>query len=108
MTVSYTMLIIILGGCIVTALPRIIPFIMVKNMTVPPFVMKWLSYIPICILTALVVEHIWIVEEGSQLRIDIPFITALIPTIIVAIWSRSLSITVLTGVICMAFIRFFI
>lgn len=107
MTLSYSMLLIIAGSCIVTLLPRIIPFIVIKNFTLPTVLMKWLSYIPICILTALVVEHIWIVEEGSRLRIDLPFIIALIPTAIAAVWSRSLSITVLTGVICMAIIRYF-
>jgi len=78
--------------------------------TLPNVMMRWLNYIPICILTALIVEHIWIIDgQGiSAVSIDLPFVYALIATIIVAIWSRSLALTVLVGVIAMAIIRYFL
>lgn len=100
---------IILGCTLVTWVPRILPFIIVKAKPLPPAMMKWLSYIPICILTALVVEHVWIIEQGHsfKLALNYPFLLALIPTIIVAVWSRSLAITVVVGVILMALVRTF-
>lgn len=100
---------IIIGCAIVTWIPRVVPFILVKNVALPEVLMKWLSYIPICILTALIVEHMWIIDgKGiSAISVDLPFLYALIPTVIVAIWSRSLSLTVLVGVIAMAVVRYF-
>lgn len=100
---------IIIGCSIVTWIPRIVPFIVVKKVTLPEVIMKWLSYIPICILTALIVEHIWIIDGNgiTAISIDFSFVYALIATVIVAIWSRSLSLTVLVGVIAMAVIRYF-
>ncbi|MCR8657582.1 AzlD domain-containing protein [Paenibacillus endoradicis] len=101
---------IIIGCAIVTWLPRIAPFILVKKVVLPEVMMKWLSYIPICILTALIVENVWTIDgKGiTAISIDLPFLYALIATVIVAIWSRSLSLTVLVGVIAMALVRYFI
>ena len=110
MSTTAAFIAIVIGCGIVTWIPRIVPFMLVKKIELPRVVMRWLSYIPICILTALIIEHVWIIEgKGfSAISIDAPFIYALIPTIIVAIWSRSLSITVLVGVIAMAFVRYFL
>lgn len=110
MNTSVAFIIVVLGCAIVTWLPRILPFIIVKNVQLPPIVMKWLSYIPICILTALIVEHVWQIDtEGTlSISIDFPFIAALIITLITAIWSKSLAITVIVGVVTMALIRFFL
>jgi len=100
---------IIIGCAIVTWIPRVLPFILVKKVILPEVIMRWLSYIPICILTALIVEHVWKVDGAgiSAISVDLPFLYALITTVVVAIWSRSLSITVLVGVIAMAIIRYF-
>ena len=110
MSTTTAFIAIVIGCGIVTWIPRIVPFILVKKIELPKVIMRWLSYIPICILTALIVERIWIIDgKGfAAISIDLPFIYALIPTIIVAIWSRSLSITVLVGVIAMALVRYFI
>lgn len=46
----------IIGCALVTMIPRIIPFLVVRNITLPESVLKWLSYVPVCVLTALVVK----------------------------------------------------
>lgn len=105
MTISMNMIWLILGCMIVTLLPRIIPFIFVRSVRMPEVVLKWLSYIPVCILTALVTESM-LLETGSLLRFDWYVVIALIPSIITAIWTKSLSLTVIIGVACMALLRF--
>jgi Predicted membrane protein len=106
--VSTTSIIWIIVGCaLVTWLPRIIPFIFVRNVKLPEVVLKWLSFIPICILSALVVENL-LDTNGSFVTLDWPVFAAFIPTVIVAIWTKSLSTTVIVGVISMAAIRFFV
>ncbi|WP_146548516.1 AzlD domain-containing protein [Rummeliibacillus suwonensis] len=105
---STTSIIWIIVGCaLVTWLPRIIPFIFVRNVKLPEVVLKWLSFIPICILSALVVENL-LDTNGSFVTLDWPVFAAFIPTVIVAIRTKSLSTTVIVGVISMAAIRFFV
>ena len=56
MTTSIAMVLLILGCALVTWIPRILPFVLVKNMKLPKIVLRWLAYIPVCILSALVIE----------------------------------------------------
>ena len=100
-----TIIWIIVGSALVTWLPRIIPFIFVRNVKLPDVVLKWLSFIPICILSALVVENLLNTDQ-SFVTLDWPVFAAFIPTLIVAIWTKSLSTTVVVGVISMAAIRY--
>lgn len=98
--------VIIIAGCaIVTWLPRIIPFAIVKNMNISPLFMRWLSYIPVCVLSALVVQSL-LNTDGNIVSINWTSFLAFIPTMIVALWTKSLSKTVVVGVIVMAIIRY--
>lgn len=106
MNTSMTMIWLFVGCALVTLLPRIIPFIFVRSVRMPDVVLKWLSYIPICILSALVVESM-ITETNDQLAIDWSTVIALVPTLVVAVWTKSLSVTVIVGVVSMAVLRLF-
>lgn len=105
MSIDIIVLLVILGCAFVTVIPRVVPFILVKNIELPQPVIKWLSFIPICILTALVADSV-IIQEESQLSIDWPVLAVIIPTVLISIWTKSLSITVLAGIAMMAGIRF--
>jgi branched-subunit amino acid transport protein len=108
MSINLSILLIIIGCAIVTVIPRVIPFIMIRNSELPPKLVKWLSYIPICIFTALIVDSMIIDDSASLLAIDWTVVMAILPTLIVAIWTRSLSLTVIVGIVTMALIRFFL
>ena len=98
----------VVAACaLVTWLPRIIPFIIVKNMTIPPIVMRWLSYIPICILSALVIENLFVKREAF-VGIDFIQLVACMATCTVAILTKSLAKTVVFGVAFMAVLRLFV
>lgn len=102
--ISSSMLLLIILCALVTWIPRVIPFIIVKRTPLPQVVMTFLSYIPICILSALVFESIF--EKGTTFAtINIENACVLLPTVIIAIWTKSLSITVLSGVAIMALVR---
>jgi branched-subunit amino acid transport protein len=107
MSVDLTIMMVIIGCAFVTIVPRIIPFLVVRNIALPEPALKWLSYVPVCILTALVVEN-FIIQTDHSLKIDWSVIAVLIPTLLIAIKTRSLSITVISGVVFMAILRFFI
>ncbi|WP_366248798.1 AzlD domain-containing protein [Terribacillus aidingensis] len=104
MIVNSTVLAVIALSALVTVIPRILPFILVRNLQLPDTVMKWLSFVPVCILTALVIENLLIQAENG-LTIDWPVLLILLPTAIIAYKSRSLSITVVSGVLLMAIYR---
>ncbi|WP_026565333.1 AzlD domain-containing protein [Bacillus sp. UNC41MFS5] len=106
MSINLSILLIILGCAIVTFVPRIIPFLVIRNIKLPKVVVKWLSYIPICIFTALIVDSFIVKDTSSLISIDWSVLTAIIPTLMIALWTKSLSVTVLVGIVCMATVRF--
>lgn len=95
--------IIILGGGIVTMLPRVLPIMFVSKINLNDRVSKFLKFIPIAILSALVVSGLFI--SNNRLYINIYEFIAIIPTVIVAIIKNNLLLTVLVGVISMAILR---
>ena len=101
-------LLIILGSGIVTWLPRIIPFLLVRKLQLPDVVIRFLSYVPICILTALFVQNLFAVKQGEFPCFNLEYCIAAVPTIIVAILTRNLMWIVIAGMSSMALIRYFI
>ncbi|WYP28093.1 AzlD domain-containing protein [Alkalihalobacillus sp. FSL W8-0930] len=99
---------IIIGCALVTLLPRILPFIFVRQFELPDPFLRWLTYIPVCILTALVMDELLLDSEFGAVHINATAVMAIVPTLIVALTTKSLSFTVLTGVIAMAVIRLFV
>ncbi|MEG0258995.1 MAG: AzlD domain-containing protein [Lysinibacillus sp.] len=107
MTITASMMWLLLGCALVTWLPRVIPFMFVRSVRLPDVVLKWLSFIPICILSALVIENLLDADSKSYVTLDWPVFVTFIPTLIIAILTKSLSITVIAGVIIMACVRTF-
>ncbi|MCC3358167.1 AzlD domain-containing protein [Bacillus sp. REN16] len=105
MSLNLSILLIIVGCALVTFVPRVIPFIVIRNVKLPKIVIKWLSFIPVCIFAALIVDS-FIIQDESLLSIDWKVLTAIIPTLVVALWTKSLSITVIVGIVSMASVRF--
>jgi len=106
-SVDVTVLLIIIGCAIVTIIPRIIPFVVVRKMKLPEKVTKWLSFIPVCIFTALIIDS-FILETETFVTIDWRVLLAIVPTLLIAIWTKNLSVTVLVGIVCMATVRYFL
>jgi len=96
---------LLIGCTLVTFIPRVIPFLVARNFTLSKPIEKWLSYLPVCIFTGLIVESL-LQTNGSELGINWNVLIATIPTIFVAAFSKSLLTTVLFGIICMGIVRF--
>lgn len=106
MTTTWTMFWLIVGCAFVTWIPRILPFIFVKKFDLPDIVLRWLSYVPVCILSALVFESL-VDAEVDIVTLDLLYVGALIPTLLAALFTKSLSKTVIVGVASMALLRYF-
>ena len=102
--INQTILWIIIGSSLVTVVPRGLPFILTKKLVIPEKVRKWLSFVPICIFTSLIVQEL-INKTDKKISIDWMTFIVLIPTILVYIKTKSMIVTVGVGVVCMALIR---
>lgn len=104
MSLNLSILLLILGCTFVTVIPRILPFLVVRNLQLPAPVLKWLSFIPICILTALAVESV-IDKSSDSIGVNWLTLIAIVPTLLLALRTKSLAITVIFGVILMGLLR---
>ena len=104
MTTSYVLL-TILGCSLVTWIPRIAPFVLSKKLDFPDWLLKFLSYLPICILTALLLQSVLIYKEGSFPTFKLLETVGCIPTLLVAIRTKDLMRTVITGIVTIALLR---
>lgn len=108
MTIHEYTLLTILGCALVTLIPRILPFLLVRKMKLPEFLLRYLSYVPLAILTALFVQSLLQKEAGQFPSIKLlPFLASL-PTILTAILTKSLIAIVIIGVLSMALLRLLI
>ncbi|MEN1935293.1 AzlD domain-containing protein [Paenibacillus sp. 102] len=103
MEVRLDVLLLLIGAGVVTLIPRLLPLIVFSKIQIPDWGLKWLSYIPIAILAALLAEVLFMNKEMQW-----DYLLAAIPTFFVAIYTRSLLGTVLTGVIVIILLRLFI
>lgn len=105
MEVRPEVLFILLGAAILTFLPRVIPLMILSRFELPEWIERWLSFVPIAVMAALIGQELFLhdgkwIPLGSNLNL-----LAAIPAFIVAIKTRSLLLTVVTGVLSLMFLR---
>ncbi|HCM88690.1 MULTISPECIES: AzlD domain-containing protein [Vagococcus] len=96
----------IIGCGIVTWLPRVVPFIFSKKMVFSNRTKKFMSYIPMSILTALFAQTLFISKAGEMTGLHTENLLASIPTIIIGFLTKSLIWTVIVGIVSMGLIRY--
>lgn len=93
----------ILGLGLTTMLPRIIPLFALENRDLSPLLVKWMSYIPVTIFSALVFSDIFFWEEQFSLH---PLENLkLLPSVIVALISLkmdNLFVSMIVGVLAIS------
>ena len=107
MTTSWHMFILIVLCGLVTLIIRVVPFLMISRIQLSETVIKWLSFIPITLFTALILDGIIEQQEGvAGYTLNIPFVLVTIPTVLLH-FLRSLTTTILVGIVLIAGLRFF-
>ena len=103
-----TNFVILMLACgLVTWIPRIVPFLFSKKLVFPKPFTIFLSYLPLCILAALLVQNLLIFREGQFPLLKVKEAVACIPALLVGYYTKDLMKIVITGVIAMALLRFF-
>lgn len=97
---------VIIGGFIVTVLPRVLPITILSKVKLNKRVEEFLTYVPISILTALIIVELFTVDNKFLIKGNSVELLASIPTILVAIKKNDLLLTVIVGVISIAILRF--
>ena len=100
---SGTFLWMLLGSSIVTLIPRILPFIVLSKIRLPAWGMRWLGYIPVAVMAALLGQSLFVADGLFAPQRD--GLLAAVPALLVAFFSRSLLATVLTGMAVMIVLR---
>jgi branched-subunit amino acid transport protein len=99
---------VILGTALVTAVPRILPLALLSRINIPERAVRWLGHVPVAVLAALLAQSVLLTDGRPNLSVGNLSLLAIIPTLLVALRTRSLVGTVLTGVATMALLRLLI
>lgn len=90
-------LLLVLGMGIVTYLPRWVPLIFLSHRRLPEWLKQWLDFIPVAVLSALILPGLVTAGEPRHLEVFQPALLVAIPTTIFAWKTRSLAGTVIAG-----------
>lgn len=101
-----TLLIIMMA--LVTFIPRALPIVMLSRRRLPRLVELWLSYVPVAVLAALLTPGLFAPAGEITFNVsDNPYFWVSIPLFIIAYFTRSLFITVSSGMILISMLRYF-
>lgn len=98
MDVRPEILALILACAAVTAVPRVLPLVLLSKIELPRWLLAWLAYVPVAVLAALLAIEVMIVDGKPSLTAANPLLLAIVPALAVAGLTRSLIATVLVGV----------
>ena len=96
-----------LGMLAVTYLPRLLPLLLLASRPLPPLVIAWLRYVPVTVLSALLLPSLLVQDGQLAFGHKNLFLWAAFPTILVTWKTRSFFGAVLTGVGLVAATRYF-
>ncbi|HFI0231070.1 TPA: AzlD domain-containing protein [Streptococcus suis] len=103
--IKTSILLIILASALVTWLPRVLPFVLTQNKSLPPRMVKFLSFLPITIIFALTLSSIMDEEVGSLPSLLPVESLALLPTFLVVLRTKNILLAVVVGVLTTAALR---
>lgn len=89
----------------VTIIPRVLPLVLLSRISLPEWMNRWLGYVTVAVLAALFTQSVILLEGHIALSPKNLALLAVIPTLLVAIKTRNLIMTVVGGMITMALLR---
>lgn len=98
-------LIIIIGSAIVTALPRVIPMILLSRLDLPAWLRTWLGAVPVAILAALLATELLVSNQHLVGAEGIPMLIAIVPVLLIVATTRSLMGAVVAGMLTVSLLR---
>ncbi len=100
-------LILCIAGCtLVTVIPRILPLMYLSSESMPESVLRWLSYVPVAVMSALLFPDIIIKNNQLDISFDNIFLLAAFPSFMVAWKTKSFFGTIACAMASVAFLRY--
>lgn len=96
----------IVGMAAVTYVPRALPMLVLASRSIPESVMRWLSYVPVAVLSAMLAPALLLRDGSLDFGFDNLFLWAAVPAFLLAITTRSFFGTVALGMGLVAAGRF--
>lgn len=97
-----TIFLTLLGMMAVTYAPRALPVLALARRTLPEPVIRWLSFIPAAVLSAMLVPSLVAGKEGLDFSFNNIFLWAALPTVLVCWKTKSFFGAIVTGMGCVA------
>lgn len=98
MDVRPEFLALVLACALVTALPRVLPLVVLSRMTLPGWLLDWLRFVPVAVLAALCAIEVLLPGGRLGLSASNPALPAIAAAFLIAATTRSLLGTVAAGV----------
>lgn len=97
----------IAGSALVTFLPRVLPLMVLSRLQLPDWMIRWLKHVPVAVMAALLAQSL-LLSNGhfSITGAHTLNLLAAIPAVAIAIFTKSLLGTVVTGVVSLTVLRF--
>ncbi len=100
---------LILLTSIVTFIPRLLPVLFLSRRKLPKPVVLFLSYVPVAVLSALLAPTLFAPSGTIDLALSSnPIFWVSVPVFAIALFTRNLFATVLSGMVIIALLRFFL
>lgn len=97
-----------MGSALLTFIPRVLPLMLFSKIQIPMWLLRWLEYVPVAVMAALIGQELFMSDNQLVPITQNAALWASLPTIAVAIWTRSLLGTVLVGIVAMMILRYWI
>lgn len=98
---NWEFLILFLGMMVVTYFPRLLPVTILSKFNLPPFILECLEYLPVAILGALLFPTLFLIHGEIEVSLNNTYLIAGVFTTVVAILTKKLHWSVLTGIFVM-------
>jgi len=103
-----TLIWLFLGMFFVTYLPRVLPLTILSRVTLPRFIIDVLGYVPIAILSALLIPSLIMSDGNIDFSLNNSLLIAGILTAIISIFTKKLVLIVVFGIIITALLVNFV
>ena len=96
----------ILVSLLVTWVPRVLPYGLVRMAELPDKVVQFLGFLPLTIIFALILSSVFPGQIGGWPQVQWLELVAVAPTFWVLGKTRNVMLAVLAGVLCVALLRY--
>lgn len=93
-----TLLLCILGCVLATLLPKVIPVMFLKGDCLPALLRRWLSFVPVAVMAALVGPDVFFYEGSFNAGPSNLFLMVALPSLLVAWWGKNYFLTIAFGI----------